>query len=350
MSEVNTELNLVDGKHLKVIQSPGYNYIFNKANGFFARWGATKQEDPAMAPFPEILDIEVTTICNNGCPFCYKGNTKNGRNMSLDTFKGILDKMEYQGTPFLTQIAFGADAGATSNPDLFDMMRYARSKGVVPNITVADITDSTADTLVELCGAVAVSRYANKNKCYDSVKKLTDRGFKQTNIHVMLSQETLAQVWETIKDYKDDERLHGLNAIVILSLKKKGRGLNHRPVTQDQFNEIVKFSLENGVPLGFDSCSAPKFLKAVENHPDRAKFEMLAEPCESTLFSSYINVDGEFYSCSFCEDSDFGAGIKVLDQEDFIRDVWMGASTKIWRQRLLDRRSSGDFSCPVYQV
>ena len=344
-------LNLLDGKHLKIVQSPDYNYMFNKANGFFARWGRTKEEDPNMAPFPEILDIEVTTICNNGCPFCYKGNTKHGTNMSLDTFKKILDKMEYKGQPFLTQIAFGADAGCTSNPDLFDMMRYARSKGIVPNITVADITDSTADTLRSLCGAVAVSRYANKNKCYDSVKKLTDRGLKQTNIHVMLSQETLDQVWETIRDYKTDERLAGLNAIVILSLKKKGRGLNHKSVTQAQFNELVKFSLENGVPLGFDSCSAPKFLKAVEGHPQQAKYEMLAEPCESTLFSSYINTDGVFYSCSFCENDDsFAEGVNVLEAEDFIRDVWMGATTRKWRQRLLDRRACGDYTCPVFEV
>lgn len=345
------KLNLLDGKRLKVVQSHNYNYIFNKENGFFARWGSSKEEDPNMAPFPEILDIEVTTICNNGCPFCYKGNTRHGINMSLETFKAILDKMEYNGKPFLTQIAFGADASATSNPDLFDMMRYTRSKGIIPNITVADISDSTADTLRELCGAVAVSRYANKNKCYDSVKKLTDRGLKQTNIHVMLSQETLGQVWETINDYKEDDRLSDLNAIVILSLKKKGRGLNHLPVTQDQFSEIVKFSLENNIPLGFDSCSAPKFLKAVEDHPDRAKYDMLAEPCESTLFSSYINADGEFYSCSFCENNDsFSEGIKVLDQEDFIRDVWMGVPTQKWRQRLLDRRANGDFTCPVFEV
>lgn len=345
------ELKLVDGKHLKIINSPNYNYIFNKHTGFFARWGASKKEDPNMAPFPEILDIEVSTICNNGCPFCYKGNTKNGHNMSLQTFKSILNKMEYNGTPFLTQIAFGADAGATSNPDLFDMMRFARSKGIVPNITVADITDDTADKLVELCGAVAVSRYKNKNKCYDSVNKLTERGLKQTNIHVMLSQETLDQVWETIHDYKNDSRLSKLNAIVILSLKKKGRGLNHKPVTQEQFNEIVKFSLENSVPLGFDSCSAPKFLKAVEGHPKQTEFQMLAEPCESTLFSSYINVNGEFFSCSFCEDNDsFSEGIKVLDKEDFVRDVWNASVTNKWRQRLLDRRAGGNFSCPVFEV
>lgn len=344
-------VKLLDGKHLKVVESPNYNYFFNKKNGFFLRWGVDKADDPDLAPFPEILDIEVTTICDNGCPFCYKGNTKKGTNMSLDTFKTILDKMEVDGTPFLTQIAFGADAKGTANPDLFDMMRYTRSKGIVPNITVADISDETADTLVELCGAVAVSRYKNKDACYDSVKKLTNRGLKQTNIHLMLSEETLDRTWETFNDYKNDDRLKELNAIVILSLKKKGRGVNHRPVSQEKFNELVKFALENNIPIGFDSCSQPKFMKAVEDHKNYKKFEMLAEPCESTLFSSYINVHGRFFSCSFCDgDDSFPEGIDVLSAENFVRDVWFGEKTKTWRKTLLDNRHAGDFTCPVFEV
>lgn len=344
-------IKLINGKNLKVVESPNYNYIFSKDSGFFVRWGKDKNDDPDFAPFPEILDVEVTTICSHGCPFCYKGNTKNGKNMSFDSFKSILDKMTYDGKQFLTQIAFGADASATSNPDLFKMMEYAREVGVVPNITVADISDETADKLVNVCGAVAVSRYANKNKCYDSVQKLTSRGLKQTNIHIMLSQETLGQVLETIKDYKEDSRLKDLNAIVILSLKKKGRGLNHQPVSQEQFTELVKYALDNNVPLGFDSCSQPKFMKAVEEHKDYKRFEMIAEPCESTLFSSYINVDGKFFSCSFCDGhNSFKEGIDVLAAEDFIRDVWMNEVTKKWRQNLLDRRACGNFSCPAFEV
>ena len=345
-----SKIEILDNDQVKLVQSEGYNYIFNKVSGFFARWGKELGEDPEGAPFPEILDIEVSTICRNGCSFCYKGNTGNGKNMTLETFCKIIDKMEYNGISFLTQIAFGADAGAVSNPELFDMMRYARRKGIVPNITVADISEGTAEELVKVCGAVAVSRYTDKDKCYDSVKRLTDLGLRQTNIHIMLSEETIGQVWETIRDYGKDERLRGLNAIVILSLKKKGRGLNHRVVSQEKFNEIVEYCLENGVPLGFDSCSAPKFLKAIEGHADRAKFEILAEPCESTLFSSYINVDGEFYSCSFCEGVGFGKGINVLEQEDFIRDVWKGETTEKWRERLLRNRRCGNFGCLEYEV
>lgn len=345
------DMKLKENKHLKTVRSDDYNYIFSKENGSFLRWGKDKDDDPEMAPFPEILDIEVTTSCTNGCPFCYKANTGCGKNMSLDTFKTIMSKMVYEGQPFLTQMAIGADASATSNPDLFDMMRHARSIGVIPNITVADISDETADTLSQLCGAVAVSRYEDKDKCYNSVKRLTDRGLRQTNIHIMLSEETLPIVHETFKDYLEDPRLEKLNAIVILSLKRKGRGINHRSVSQAQFKELVDFALEKKIPIGFDSCSQPKFMKSVEGRPEYKRYEMLAEPCESTLFSSYINVDGKFFSCSFCEGHDsFQEGVDVVGCNDFIKDVWFGERTKAWRQKLLDKRRSGDCSCPVFEV
>ena len=35
----------------------------------------------------EILDIEISTICNKRCSFCYKSNTDKGENMTLDTYK-----------------------------------------------------------------------------------------------------------------------------------------------------------------------------------------------------------------------------------------------------------------------
>ncbi len=170
-----------ENKNFKICKSDEYNYIFNKNNGFFARWGKTKKDDPQFSPFgPEILDIEITTICNgipnkenkiSPCKFCYKSNTKNGKNMSFEILKKVLDKFDKK---ILTQIAFGVDASATSNPDLWSMMKYCRSQGIIPNITVADISDETADKLVSVCGAVAVSRYENKDICYNSIKKMTD--------------------------------------------------------------------------------------------------------------------------------------------------------------------------------
>ena len=85
---------IIENPYAKICEGPDYNFSFMKSNGFFQRWGKTKKHDPQFSPIGcEILDIEVSTICDGGCPWCYKGNTKNGKNMSLETFKLILDKM-----------------------------------------------------------------------------------------------------------------------------------------------------------------------------------------------------------------------------------------------------------------
>jgi MoaA/NifB/PqqE/SkfB family radical SAM enzyme len=341
--------SIKQNKHLKVLRSEFVNYNFDKRTGLMATWGKTQNEDPLYSPVgPFILDIEVTTICKRGCKFCYKSNTANGINMSLDNFKTILDKMP----PALVQLAIGADSSATSNPDLFAMMEYARSKEIIPNITVADISDETADRLSQLCGAVAVSRYADKNDCYNSVQKLVSRGMKQVNIHLMISKETKDQAIETIKDYHSDPRLNGMNAIVFLSLKKKGRGEKFTPLTQEDFNEIVELSFANNVSIGFDSCSQKKFIRSIKNHPDKDRLEMLTTSCESTCESSYINTEGKFYACSFCEGgSSFPEGLDVLNCEDFLKDIWFNEKTVEWRNNLLEsNKNPNNAGCPVFEV
>lgn len=75
----------IEDENVKIVRSKEYNYNFDKNTGFFVRWGKTKEDDPIIAPFPEILDIEVSEVCNgvpdkNGiekpCHFCSPKNTK----------------------------------------------------------------------------------------------------------------------------------------------------------------------------------------------------------------------------------------------------------------------------------
>jgi hypothetical protein len=340
-------------KKLRTCRSEGYNFIFNKTNGNFARWGNTLEDDPQVAPMNEILDCEITTICHGvpnkdgvkiPCEFCYKSNTPKGKNMSFETFKGIIDKM-----PWTLQVAFGADSECTSNPDIWKMMAYCRKKDIVPNITVANISDETADELTKYCGAVAVSRYFNKDICYDSVKKLTDRGMKQINIHALVSNETYDLVMETLKDKLTDKRLEKLHAIVMLNLKQRGRGEAYNKLPEDKFKALVDFAFKNNIVIGFDSCGCGKFLDAVKDYPNYKKLEMISEKCESSLFSAFIDVNGCFYPCSFCggdSKNSWTKGLDVVGCKDFIKDIWNNEKTINFRDTLLKNSRN----CPLYDV
>lgn len=340
-------------KKLKVYKSPDYNYVFNLENGFFARWGKDAKDDPQFAPFPEILDLEVSTICNGlgkPCSHCYKSNTSKGQNMSFDKFKVIFDKM----SKYLTQVAFGiGDIGA--NKDLFKMFEYCRKNDVIPNVTINgyDLSGDRAEKLAKLCGAVAVSRYNPKDYCYWAVQQLTDLGMKQVNIHCLLSEETYDMCFETLNDIKTDPRLKKLNAIVFLSLKPKGKRNNYHILkSKEKFKRLVTYAMVRGINIGFDSCSAPKFLQAMKDNKNYKKFELFTEPCESTLFSSYINVDGDFFPCSFSEnEQSWKKGLSVVDCKDFKSDIWNNPKTIEFRNNLIKNLDGNKCrNCPIFKV
>ena len=351
------ECRFLETEDLKLFASPIFNYIYNKKNGNTSMWGATKEDDPDYAPIPVIADIEVTTICTgvNGklCKFCYKSNSPDGKNMSFETFKMLFDKFPEA----LTQIAFGADSKAESNPDLWKMMDYCRNNGrteVIPNITVAQISDETADKIAHYCGATAVSRYEDENVCYDTIKKLTDRGMTQINMHYMISKETLDNAYKTIDSIVHDSRLEKMNAIVFLSLKQKGRGTGFTPLSQDEFTALINYARQKKVRYGCDSCSGHKLLNALKHDPKEYKIQSkMIMPCESTCESIYcgIPIKGdnpvEVFPCSFCEGEDkWENGIPVTESTDIIKDIWFGSRMKEFRRKLLDRNRN----CPMFEV
>jgi len=344
----------------------GYNWSFDTETGVFARWGDSIEDDPSYSPVgPEILDIEVSTIChgvnNKPCPFCYKANTGVGENMSLELFKKIFHKIPSN----LTQIAFGI-GDIDSNPDLLDMFSYCRNNGgnyVVPNVTVNgwNIDDVWAKKLASICGAVAVSRYDPKDVCYDAVQRLSNAGLEQVNIHQVLAQETMGSCYDLIKDVKTDKRLAGLRSVVFLLYKPKGRGKKNQftPVTNiSAYRELMQCALDNNISIGMDSCSSPLVMKSIV---ENGKVDPQSiEPCESLLFSMYINVRGELFPCSFIEgETDCERGIPVATCDNFLKDVWFSRLANGWRKCLLSSTDKckgmcgfADMcrACPVFDI
>jgi hypothetical protein len=218
------------------------------------------------------------------------------------------------------------------------------------------MNDDWFDFLASNCGAVAVSQYED-DVCFNAVKKLTDLGMKQVNIHKVLTKDNYESCFELIDKAITDERLEKLNAIVFLALKKKGMGTNAESLDSiELFKKLVEYAFEKKVNIGFDSCSAPNFLKSMENNRDIRKHINFIEPCESGLFSFYGNVHGEFFPCSFMEGvGEWKTGIDGIYIKDFINEVWFNQRLVDWREKLINtsvnckcKLKNHCRSCPVY--
>lgn len=332
-------------KDKKQFASPEYNYMMDKNSGLFVRYGKTLKEDASLeAGLPEIADIEISTICSNNCEFCYKDNRPSGKNMSLKTFKQICSKLP----PTVTQIAFGI-GDIDGNKDMFEIFKWSRKNGFIPNVTIngSHCSKEKAIALGKVCGAVAVSYY-DKEETFDTVKLLLDMGLSQVNIHSLVAKETYPRLIELLVESLTNERLKNLNAVVLLGLKQKGRAKGQfSSLCQDRFKSLVSFALANRIRLGFDSCSAFKFLNSV---PDRTKYEIVAEPCESSIYSVYIDVDGNYYPCSFMEGEDeWKEGLNVIDCNDFLEDIWYHSKTINFRNKVIKGRIE-ERGCCHYEI
>ena len=132
-------------------------------------------------------------------------------------------------------------------------------------------------------------------------------------------------------------------------MKPKERGQNLDILPVNSYIELVNYCLTNRIRFGFDSCSAPRFDRAVEvNSLDDAKKKLLlscSERCESGLFSAYIDSSGKYWHCSFGEGMEMAYGIDVTKVKNFTSEVWLSEPMTKWRNRLFELKRE----CPLYK-
>jgi MoaA/NifB/PqqE/SkfB family radical SAM enzyme len=386
---------------VKAFKSEKYNYLFFKENGEFYRWGSpenhetpkklknpryldiysiwvslwgkenvlkfkeflTSLEDDGDLDYsvPEILDFEISTKCAgvklegqkaSPCAFCYKSNNNTGSYISTEDYIKVIDKVGQT----ITQIALGI--GNIDQPNLWEIMDATIDRGIVPNITINGdrMTDEYFDNLSEKCGAVAISYY-DKDLTFNAIHELaTKRGMKQINIHFFLAEETFEKGMQLIDDVENDPRAKDLNAIVFLSAKLRGNAEknDYHILSQEKYNIISRKALDAKVGVGMDSCSAQKTLISYEYLDNFNQMKDYIEPCESAIFSSYVNKDGYYFPCSFAEGIEFAPGdwtegISVLDCDDFLEDIWYVEKTKTFADEVKRCRDCGK-SCAIFEI
>jgi len=325
---------VIDSDKAKIVMSPDYNYIFSKEDGSFMRWGKTKEDNPMYGPFgPELLDISITSKCSPGtCKYCYQNAKKDGQDLSLNELGKLLRSLP----PTVNQIALGGGE-PTMHEDFPEVLRLICSYGIVPNYTTNgyNLTDKIVEATAKYCGAVATSYHGDWDVTLESVNRFTEAGMDQTNIHYILSEDTIDDAMWLLK--RPQNAFKNVNAVVFLLYKPQGRA-PYSGILRNK--EKIKTFMDNvksckSFKIGFDSCSVPMLYEFMQDEKDVEMLALLAEPCESSLFSYYIDVDGRAYPCSFCKGHVEPVDTKKEDF-DFMRDAWYHHVTTEFRRKAMN--------------
>ena len=287
---------------------------------------------------PVLADINITDRCNLCCPHCYVNSQKEGKDISVENFRLVLEQCQRSG---VLQIALGGGE-PTLHPHFNQFLKEIRQAGIIPNVTTngKKLTFKTVYYLAQYAGAVALSleetgpefekrRNFPFRDFIKSVKKLKAAGIKLV-FQITLSKENLPRVKRTI-NYLLKYQPYG---ILFLTYKPAGRGKNYDAplaladlkLVRQVLNDIFK-DLKNKTKIGFDCCITPA-LTLVKQSPT-------FKGCSAARESVAIMPDLQVLPCSFLANKNEWDNLR---QRDLI-DIWQGNNFDNFRKKIQKKTS-----------
>ncbi len=300
-------------KHLE-----GYNFVGDPETGVTFRWGHNFEDNPYMAPWPELLDISISNYCTNDCNYCYRQSSETGRFMAFEDFQFLLDQLENKKFGRVFQIAFGGGEPLL-HPDFNRMLKLTKQCGIVPNYTTSGkfFDKYNLKSTRECCGAVAVSWDPSRNLSLKELSKLGELLKKNeipSNIHFVLSNSSINTAI-TILEGHLEEYLENFNSLIFLTYKPSGRASCSNIIQQGsrlkKFLSLVDES-QTDLKIGFDACFVPVLMKYTCIDTD------FVDSCECGFFSLYIDENLNVSPCSFCNDESYSYNLKQIS----IENIW----------------------------
>lgn len=187
----------------------------------------------------------------------------------------------------------GVVGDCDSHESFESIVAYAKENGVCPTYTTSGLTltDKQVEITKKYVSAVAVSAYFAEHT-YSAVKRFVAAGVK-TNIHFVLSNESIDQALDIVQNTEKYDWLKGVNAFVFLNYKNVGCGadnkskiINFRDPKVKQFFELVD-TKKLPFGLGFDACNVWNVSKLMKNYDKNSVAQCDARSFFCLYFSRY---------------------------------------------------------------
>jgi radical SAM protein with 4Fe4S-binding SPASM domain len=318
--------NMIQRRH-----SRRYNFWGDTDTGMTMRWGDTPEDNPVYAPWPELADISISNHCSKNCEFCYRDSKPDKSFIPLDQYEFILERLRSDRWGSVFQVALGGGE-PLEHPDFVSIIQRTHRSGVVANFTTnGEYLDShTVNAIKGKVGAVALSVDRMANLDATKVALFADAGIR-TNLHYILDNQSLPEATEILEG-RWNHLLHGINGIVFLTFKPKGRGSEERCLEMgpemERFISLIQSGLSRA-RVGFDACFVPVLMRHTHVNTD------YIDSCECGFFSVYIDEKLNVKPCSFSLGDAYTFNLAEYDMED----IWQ-RKYEAYREEILNNLCS----------
>ncbi len=266
--------------------------------------------------FPNILNIEPTNRCNLKCVYCPRESASKGVGlMEWGLFTRIIDEAsEYKK---LIMLNFHKDGESFLHPKFFDMVRYAKKKGVAKTIHIntnaVPWTEQVIDDIID-CGLddITVSFDAARPETYIKHKGVDCLSLAENNVRLLLE-------------------------------KRKKRGLSH-PLVRAKIMEFEGISQEErgeffdkweGVADFVQVTGIHNWSGAIKGIKVTDESSQVRYPCVIMWYSLVINWNGLATVCSVDWNTEIQVG-NVNNQS--IHRIWQSPELKTARRSQIEKK------------
>jgi radical SAM protein with 4Fe4S-binding SPASM domain len=301
-----------------------YNFIGDTITGTTLRWGASFEDDPIFAPWPELADISISNHCSKVCKYCYRDSHENNSFINLEDYKFILNELNHGKWGNVFQVALGGGE-PLEHPHFFDIIKITRDFGIVPNFTTngTHLNSEVIRQIENEIGALAISTTDITQLIKDNHDCIKGSKVK-VNVHFLLHRLNLQQGIDILKGTYDSE-LSVYNAIIFLTYKPLGRAPSSNSLILNSelksFIRLINNKCTNK-NIGFDACFVPTLLHSTQINP------ALIDACECAFFSIYIDEKLNVKPCSFSNKVEHSFSLNDFSFEE------------IWLTKFCDYRKS----------
>lgn len=253
--------------------------------------------------FPKVVLIDTVSYCNLACSMCvHPEMTREKGIMSWELFTKIIDEIAYEDKDVRTWMVFFGEPFILKNrnPSIFDMIRYAKDKGLT------DVVTNTNANLMD----------------EEASRKLIDSGLDAIYIGIdAFTQDTYSKV-----RVKGDYDTVVKNVTYLLNLKKQAK--TDKPQVFVQFVEMNINSQEKDAFIDFWTKQGasvkirPKVSWAgLIDAPNLVLGDDDRWPCYWAMQTMSISDTGKVVTCAVDLDARFIAGDAI---QNSLKEVWNG--------------------------
>jgi radical SAM protein with 4Fe4S-binding SPASM domain len=300
-------------------------------------WQEPESRGPLTAPVE--VHFAITNRCQSQCPHCYMdAGPADDQELSTEAFKYALDRLAEFG---VFHIALGG-GDALLRPDLFEIAEYARTIGLVPNLTVSGhgMTEEIA-VRMKVFGQVnlsldgigpegAILRGTNPVETVRQAAGLLLGAGVPTGLNCVVGRGN----FHGLEKLFEWAHSHGLNEVECLRLKPAGRAgstYEKQKMTPEQnrafFPHLVDLAERFPIAAKLDCSFVP--MLCWHDPPEELLEGLGVFGCEAGNVLVGARSDGSVSGCSFLPSD----GLHIEDLPSKWADPTLFGVTRNWVQR-----------------